>query len=345
MHWHKYFALDKFDRGPKGWVPHVREGMDPAKAPPVELPWNHPGLSIVLAPILWGFRGSTSLEPAALAVSALMILVAAWAFRRLAFHESKDQAIANTLTLAVFLGSPLWFYGRTLVSEPWVVGCVTMAYCMARVDQRYVLAGLFAGLTLFIKPVAALLIMPLLVSVLLTRKLVPILKVSIGPALGLAGLMYLQFSLYHGQSAPDFDKANFLHGLIITFLWPSRGLLSTAPVMAVAILGWPRLVKGDRWFWAPLIAMALYICTMAWFRDTQGGASYAMRYHVALLPLLGLGLIPLWKDAQTQPVARTVIVSIMLLSILIGTMACIETWRAWDSHPLEMWIRPIVDIR
>ena len=71
----------------------------------------------MLAPLLFPFRGTGLLEPAAILCSALGMIAAMLVFRALIRTYNASAWSADLATAVTFLGTPLWHYGRALFTK------------------------------------------------------------------------------------------------------------------------------------------------------------------------------------------------------------------------------------
>ena len=107
-------------------------------------------------------------EPAALCLSGLAVVLGMLAFVSLARSLARPWAVA-VATALTFLGTPVWHYGRTLFTEPYALACVLGAYALFIGKQRALLPGLLLGLAVLMKGTYLLLTVPIGVALLWRR--------------------------------------------------------------------------------------------------------------------------------------------------------------------------------
>src|SRR5262249_48656350 len=111
--------------------PLPQTGVSSAAIQHSEYPAHPPGLALLLSPILFVFRESNYLEPAAVLCSGVAVIVGMLFFRRLVQTFTPERWVINTVTVVAFLGTPAWFYGRTLYTEPYLLAFAIAAYSLA----------------------------------------------------------------------------------------------------------------------------------------------------------------------------------------------------------------------
>ena len=138
----------------------VRDNAAPLDGHP-EFSTHPPGVALLLAPILFPFRGTQLIEPLAICCSAIAMIIAMLMFRSLIRKYNSNSAFADLVTVVTFLGTPAWLYGRTLFNEPYLLLFAIGSYSLALRGKNPVLAGILIGCGMLMKPPFALLIIPL----------------------------------------------------------------------------------------------------------------------------------------------------------------------------------------
>jgi 4-amino-4-deoxy-L-arabinose transferase-like glycosyltransferase len=242
---------------------------------------------------------TVSLLPALAAASTLALLLALAS--RLAPPGDNRPLL---LTIAAGLGTPLWWYGRTLFPEA-LLACtltaaVTLTVYAADRPARLILAGVALGIGMLTRAALAIYALPL---VILTLRIGPRrTKRLIGIALGLApfaaGILLhnvLRFGNplstgYRGEvfSTPPWQG---IAGLLFS---PGKGLWFYAPPLLLSAVLWPRFRRKQPALatflaLAWIVALAFYGSWWAW----DGGWAWGPRLLVPLLPLSCLPLLAL----------------------------------------------------
>lgn len=335
IHWAEVF------RRPPPWnkdaeghpVPTVMPGIDPRLIPQIERPWNSSGFPLLLSPFFFALRAiglASWYEPASTIFSALVIVVASILWRLLASGFTKDRTIINVSMAFAFLGTPAYHYARSFFSEPYLLCLITGAYLFSIVRPRFVLAGFLIGVTLFIKPIAVLMGLPIGVMLLWRRSWGDVVRFSAPVALWVGAVLVQNMILYGGplNSSNEFKfGAPIANGLQL-LANPVRGLLTTAPIVFLSIAGWAALVKQSRTALAALAACVLFFVVAACNHAWSGGYCYSLRFLVPLMPIFCLGAIPL-----LQGPFRRFVIFVGVLSICINFCAAVQYWRAFHNHP------------
>lgn len=314
--------------------PLPRKGFDPALMPVVERPWNAAGLPLLLSPCFWVLKKvglGQWMEPFATILSGIAVLVASFFWRILVSAFTKDRRVVNLSMALAFLGTPAWHYGRSFFSEPYLICIVIGAYAFALARRSFVVAGFLVGMALFIKPIALLMGLPIGVLLLVRRDVGGAIRFYVPVGLWLGALLVQNAMLY---GSPFHMSNKFVAGLIVSngialLAHPTRGILSTAPIVLVAVLGWGTLMKVSRDTIAPLVACIAFFLIVAYNFAWSGGFAYSARFLVPLMPLFCLGVVPLLKSRF-----RRGVLLLGALSILINGLAAVHYWRAFQNHPI-----------
>jgi hypothetical protein len=121
--WREIYEIDpaNWDRDNEGHpVPRLRAGQPTPLDGHPEFPAHPPGVALLLAPILFPFRGTQLIEPLAISCSAIAMILAMLMFRSLIRKYNSNLAFVDLVTVVTFLGTPAWHYGRTLFNEPYL---------------------------------------------------------------------------------------------------------------------------------------------------------------------------------------------------------------------------------
>ena len=335
VHWAEVFKrVPPWDKDADGhWVPTVRPGVDPKLLPKGEVPWNSPGLPLLLSPFFFAVKGlgyGAWIEPAATFLSAFMILIASLFWRMLAGVFTKDRAIINIGVALAFLGTPAWHYGRSFFGEPYILCFVTAAYALMLRRDHALLPGFLIGMAIFVKPVALLMGIPLGIVFLLRGQIGAVVKFSIPVVIWVALVLVENTILYGGpfNTSNEFKPGAPLYNAIQVLGHPVRGLLSTAPIVVLALAGWPRLVEQSRAAFGVVASFTIFFAMCAFNHAWSGGYAYSIRFLVPLMPLFALGVIPLLKGNH-----RRFVLFIGALSMCVNLLAAVQYWRAFHNHP------------
>ena len=321
--------------------PVRRQNIGAVFEPPAELPWNVPGLAILLALVLFPLAGTPWVEPAAVIVSGLVTIAATFLWRRLARGITDDQRAINLGLALAFLGTPAWHYGRSLFAEPYLVCLVIGAFSFALVKPRYILSGFLMGMAIYIKPFIIVVGLPIGILLLAQRRFGAAVRFAL-PVLLWLGVLLGTYHVVYGsasRSPNDWISGPILNNSLHLLAYPTRGLLTTAPIVLVAFAGWPALMRRERGLAAALGAFFVLFVLVAANRAWAGGFAYSVRYLVPVIPLVCLGLLKVIEEKLQTPTARWYFAGIGLLSVLINGMAAAQYWRAFNGHPFIYLLR------
>ncbi|HSO33831.1 MAG TPA: glycosyltransferase family 87 protein, partial [Labilithrix sp.] len=309
--------------------------------PPAELPWNVPGLAILLALVLLPLARTPYVEPAAVIVSGLVTILATFAWRRLARGITDDRRTINLGLALAFLGTPAWHYGRSLFAEPYLIALILGTFTFALVKPRYVLSGFLMGMAIYIKPFIVVVGIPLGVMFLAQRRFGAAIRFALPVVAWIVALLGTYHVVYGSasRSPNDWSSGPILINSIHLLAYPTRGLLTTAPIALVALAGWPGLVRRERAFAGALGACLVLFVLVAANRAWAGGYAYSVRYLVPVVPLACLGLVRVIEDKLQTRTARVYFAGVALLSVAVNALAAVQYWRAFNGHPFIYLLR------
>lgn len=257
--------------------------------------FSHPlGLPLLLAPIVALQQAIAPGSPpdllllATTTILSLLALVTGW--RLLAIHLG-DAREAALLAGAVWFSSPLWFYGRTLFTEPYTVAFSIFAVA-AVVRQRLGLANLFLALTLAMKETGAILVAAIVIGAWRTLGWRKAALLTIGPAL--FGVAWIAKNVaLTGEAFTTFQPfilGNPFEGALGLLVDAQHGLLWFAPLCVAAIV----LLPKSRSLAAAVAFLGYFVVSAAW-TDWRGGSCWGPRLLVPALPALALALARLGR--------------------------------------------------
>ncbi|MDY7232045.1 hypothetical protein [Hyalangium rubrum] len=319
----------------------VRPGVDPRIAEGPEAPAHPVGIALLLAPVLYPFKGGSGLlEPLAILFAALATVGALLFTWRLLRQLTDDAGAVRLALVALFLGSPLWYYARSFFNEPFLLFLLAGAFATALRPKLAWLTGLFIALAMLMKPQSVLLLAPLALPALRERKWGSIVMLGLLPFL--AGLLqlWLNARLYGSPALGPypFYKGDFWTGARGLWLHPRRGMLVYAPWLLFAVAGWPALVRRKPWESAMLLSgfFCVFILTSIWLY-WDGGWCYGPRLLVPVLPLLGVGVIGALESPLLQRFApRWLFMNLVLFAALTNGFAVMRYGHSIDQPVVQM---------
>ncbi len=311
-------------------------------APPAGVPeysTHQYGGAFLLAPLLYPLRGTTWLEPAAIFCSGLAVVGAMLFYRMLLRCFTDDAFSINAVTVVAFLGTPIWFYGRSLFLEGMLTCCVVGAYALALRKKWSFLPGLLVGISIQMKPNLALAALPLFVDLLARREFRRAVTMATPVAVSMGLLAWLYAELYGSPLKPPqpFLWGNFLEGASGLLFAPSVGLLIFCPVTVLAFYCWPAFVRTKGRDAALMgIGFALFFLLMASYQIWYAGMCYGPRHLVPTLPLLLASLVMLPGAAfYRRAVGRAATWGLAAVSILINGIAVFNFGQFWGVNPYQ----------
>jgi hypothetical protein len=320
-------------------VPRLRAGQSPPLEGHPEFSWHPPGVALLLAPILFPFRGTQLIEPLATCCSAIAMILAMLMFRSLIRKYNSNLAFVDLVTVVTFLGTPAWHYGRTLFNEPYLLLFAIGSYSLALRGKNPILGGILIGLGMLMKPPFELLIIPLFSMYFVGRKFTSAALLVLPALASLAAFLWLDIIMFGSpwRAGQEWEQGSFLRGAAGTLFSLNHGYLIIVPATIVAFAAWPRFFRTyPRDATVLTSAIGLHFVFFASYTTDWSGAScYAARYMVPILPLLFVSLasLPDTKFWRTRCI-RHGMIAICALSVVVNGIAAMPYWKYWDSNPL-----------
>ena len=168
--------------------------------------------------------------------------------------------------------------------------------------------------------------------------LIPVLIVNyqwFGTIVGAAPLLELRHSSVHRTSSTFVFGIEGFAGLLVS---PNRGLFVFSPVVIVALLGIPGIVRGGARSMAAWVCLAgaaqytLYALYSVWW----GGHTYGPRYLLDVLPLL-LPAAILGMTIMKGPVRTTLGTAALAWSVAVAAIGAVNHPQGrWNSEPIDV---------
>jgi hypothetical protein len=314
--------------------------------PPIGVPeysTHQYGAAFLLAALTWPFRDTPWLEPATVFWSGVAVVLAMLAFRFLMLPcYTSDAFTLNAVTLVAFLGTPVWFYGRSLFLEGWLTLCVVGAYGLWLRRNASLLPGILFGLSIQLKPHLAVAALPLFFDATLRRQWPRLFRLA-GPMAASVGLlMVLYWRLYGGPLTPPqrFEIGYFWEGFTgLLFSWHA-GLFYFCPMVFVAAPCWVVLVRRNG---RPAVLVGsgflLFYLLMAFYRGWDGGTCVGPRHLVPLLPLVLTSLVVLPETrCYRWRVGKVLVWALAAVSVAVNAAVVFAYDQFWNANPFDrMW--------
>jgi hypothetical protein len=300
--------------------------------------WHAWGLPVLLAPIAYLFRGTQYLEAVMLICSGLSVVGAMYFFHMLVQPLTQNAQHTFLLVAAAFLGTPIWAYGRTLFTEPYLLFCVVGAFALYLRRQSGFWVGILIGVGILIKPAIAVVAVPLVLDSLFRRNWNRAIFIVI-PCFGFSLLVLAGNHLMYGSYfAFPITSARFaIWQDCIEYIFSfTQGLFFLAPVVVAAIAGYPKLFcYFQRDAIIIFAGFFVYFTLCSSYDYGNGGYCYGPRYLVPVLPLL-FASFPDIGDLGVTQTGNWTIAILLILSVEINFIAAVGCGNCWYRHPVEL---------
>lgn len=322
-------------------VAQVRPGVDPRIADGPESPAHPVGIALLLAPVLYPFRGDSDLlEPIAILLAALATVGALLFTWRLLRQFTADEGVVRLALAALFLGTPIWYYSRSFFNEPFLLLLFAGAFSTAFRPKLAWLTGLFIALAMLMKPQSVLLLAPLALPALRERRWGSIVVLGVLPFLAGLFLLWLNARLYGSPwlGPYPFYRGSFWVGARNLWLHPRRGMLVYAPWLLFAVAGWVALLRRKPLEGTMVLSgfLCVFFLTSLW-RYWDGGWCYGPRLLLPVLPLLGVGVIGALEAPLLRRFApRWLFMNLVLFSALVNGIAVLRYGDAIDKPVVQL---------
>lgn len=280
--------------------------------------------------------------PALVAIGSSVYAVAA-AVGAAALLTALGYRYGGIVALATVLGTPLVFYatfwpGMTHAQDTFLITAAVVAlYWTLRDDPATaapVLLGAALGFAACVRYFNAFPALAVFVGLILYKRARAALVVGASFALT-AGLMAAitfirgaSFVIANPIGSSDSQGAVNLYPLnpLRMLFTDKAGLLVWSPIVALAVVGYIRLLKtrrDERPFFVVTAGMALaLIASYALFSDWIAGWGFSQRYYTALFPTVALGLAGLldWRPRVAAPLAVAAVAWNLFLCFNVVTL-------------------------
>lgn len=336
---------EAYDCPPERWVTDAEGHVHPQRRPGFTedltgVPERsiHPaGLPLLLLPFALPFRGTRYVEAVAVITVSLFGVLALLLFHSLVTVLEPDPRRALAVTALAFLGTPVWHYDRALVTEGPLLLLTLGAYLLVLRGKWPALSGVLIGLGILMKPTFLLMAVPLLWRFSRGPRAVrAIALLGLPCVIAVGATLVLNWRL---NGSPWHSPQPFLWGNPILaapqmIFHPRWGLLPTAPILVIAALGWPRLLRehnGDArlLLFGAALQFGLISCWAIWW----GGFPYGSRLLVPVIPFLALGLAGF---RTSQRWLQALGIGLGVVSIAFNAVAAVEFFDAHGKHPVEL---------
>jgi hypothetical protein len=289
-----------------------------------------PGVSVVVLPafLAFGYLGAVFTVIAIVALSATVTWALAW-------RLTKSAGAAWIGTLSVYATAPFVFHSFTIYPEG--IGALIVigaAWLIAHLDderppQFAILALTGAGLAMLpwlhtrfailAAVFGAAIVLRLRVQRASIASFAAFLSLPIVAAAGWFAFFWMVYGTPSPMAAYGRDTGSSLsyigRGLVGLLVDQQHGVLGTAPIYAIAFLGFLPLYRQKQFLGLTIaVASAVYVIAVSTYAMWWGGTSAPARFLAAVLPLAAVTIAMAWASF---PRLRTAMLLLLLVSITL----------------------------
>jgi hypothetical protein len=321
-----------------GAVPVLRKGTPAIVQGTPEYSIHQIGFAWLLAPFVFWARGTEWFEAAAILTATLATVLGMLAYRDLLRVFSPRPWAGLAVTAAVFLGTPVWAYGRSFFMEPYLLALAVGSYALVLSDRAPLLPGILLGIAMQLKPHFGLLAVPLLAYYALRKDWRSALWLAIPLAVSVLIILGTYWAMFGSplQSPQSFHYGDILTGLKGLLVSPKAGMFVFAPVAFAALACWPLFLKrhGPK-AWVVLGGFLPYFLFMAAYAYWDGGYSFGPRYLVPILPFFLMPLLELFhRKRYLKPWILIPVLALCLWGIRLNALEAFHYGEYWGMSML-----------
>ncbi len=314
------------------------------------------GLSFFSALFLWPFKGTCWIEYGAIYLTMIVSLLGILLFYVICRHyvekyrgeepTNKEQnkgskKLALLFTIIFALCTPIWHYGKTYFSEPYLTVFLLAAYYLFFIQKKSFIPGLLLAIGFTMKYPFGMFLAFFGLSLLYYKEWKRIFYFVIGALGPIVAVLYYNwnltgnFILARSEYLTFFD--NYFAGVVQAMFNPIYGIIPFAPFLIFSIPAVQILYRRDKKtlgnFILLFIPYFLFWSSLA-LTPVGGGGSYAARYDLPLLfiPVL---LTMIWYMHNKNTFLRKIFYLLIILSFIINILAAFLYPLFWSNPP---WI-------
>ncbi len=296
-----------------------------------------PGLPVLFGLFLFPLRNTQYVEFTIILTTMLLSVLGLSFFYKTLLHFSENKKRSLFFTFLYAFATPLWFYSKTIYTEPYATALLTMMFYFVVVRKNTLLAGFIGGLMFVIKYPFLIFSVPFAAYILFykKRKISSLLKFSSGYCLFIFAQMAYNYTLFGNifETGRTDAIVNTLEGLFGILFSPSYGLLFFSPILIFCIFGFKGFFKAHKKELFLILGITLpFYLLMASF--SWEGGSYSNRY---ILPIIFTLIIPLqfWYNSTKNLLAKNAFNLLIYLSAFVNVQAALFSALAMGKTP---WI-------
>ena len=338
--WHEFYDSDAWKHaGLHVWPPpRIPNTPDP---PDFRYSSHPDGLIVLLAPVWLVFGHTDLLEPAIVFCSGLTAIALLFLLRSWMRTLTDDKLSIYVALGATMFGTPLWHYGRSIFNEIYLATFAAAIYFIAFHSKRRWLLGVPIAFGLLMKPFFLLLGLP--AFFVLRRSLKELILAAL--PIGIAGVYVLVTNWLHFGSPLLFPQPSAYFAWSPTaatgLLFDEKhGLLPYAPVLLVALAGWPALLRARPLEGTLVLAGAVsYSAIFLFVGFWDGGFCFGPRYLLPTVPLWMLGMTQIRSTLVGRTAWGVVLAGVITItSVTINALGALPYSRSWDKHPFSLFL-------
>jgi len=260
-----------------------------------------------------------------------LALLAGWELLVRELGNARDAAI---LGFGLYCSTPLWYYSRTFLTEPYIWSFVVLGvWCLTR--GRWLAASLMLGLACVMKETAVLLVIPVVAFVWRRQGFRSVARLAPFPLLFAVLYLVKNWFLYDRimVTFQPYTLGHPLAGAVGVLFDPRHGLLPFAPMLVLAVAGWAGFKPGgqsmDERSLLSLAAFLLWFAVTACWVDWRGGSCYGPRLMVPAILALVLPICRCWQRFAGERRFRVLSYALIVLGFAIQWRAATKPFAAY----------------
>lgn len=276
-------------------------------------------------------------------MTVLLTFFSLLALAKLVWIVTDDPRFTGFAIFAVWFASPVWFYGRTFFTEPYIVAWSVLAV-VALFRGSFVAAAACVFLALAMKEMSLLIAFPLMIGAAAYFGRRAAGAVAAGAA-AFALAFVTKNLLVYGEPLTTFQPyqvGSLIEGIAGLSISESKGLLWFAPMLALAPAGWASKPegRGERILSVTSAAAfgSWFIVTAGWV-DWGGGSCWGPRLLVPVLPTLVIPLYLLYRRIRGGWMMKVAWL-LCLAGFGVGWSASVDPFTAfWNATPGALFLK------
>lgn len=311
----------------------------------------HPlGLPLLLSPAVFiqqALMPSSAPDIALICITLLITGLGAFSGWQLLKKYAGNKKDSLLVVFALYFATPLWFYSRTVFTEPYLWAFSVIAVWLIT-KRRPVTAGVLLGLNFWVKEPSLLTTVPIVVAMSIRSPLCESLRLIF--PIAIFGLLYLwkNFLLFGDpfMTFQPYQLGKPLEGVFGSLFDDTHGLLVFAPVLIIPILGWWKHSGTTVLSVCSFIIVVCNFLLAALWRDWGGGSCYGPRLLVPMIPFVAIPFLETMTVMKKSRWFGNTFALLTSLGFAIQLKAGLRPFKAFWGIPIHelMWAEPLKNI-